>query len=80
MGSIQARLEGTLLGRLWQTDFQVIPSSPHLLVFMLLGNPLTLSVARTWDVFLIYRVWQRGWDVTLVITLCYIRLCLSQQE
>lgn len=72
MGSIQARLEGTLLGRLWQTDFQVIPSGPHLLVFMLLGNPLTLSVARTWDVFLIYRVWQRSSSAFPLLTAAHL--------
>lgn len=34
-----------------------------LLVFILLFNPLSLSVSRTWDLLLTNGMWQEGWNV-----------------
>ena len=52
----------------------------NLLEFMPLGDPFPLSVGRTCDFLPASRLWQRGWDITVVITLRYRRLSLSHPE
>lgn len=63
--------------RLWQADFSDSSLDPHFLSFIILYNLFPLCVGEAYDLLLNNRLWKKWYDITVIIILYYIRLCLA---